>query len=440
MNGGPSDRFVTQNIVTGIGRLINMKALNKDLSSQLNQVVSNALVYLDQELIRDYEQQKKSAGKSISIDPMQVQYLYLRSLFPSIPVPGKLFNAYNYYRKLSTTAWVKLSRQLQGMTALSLFKTGDKMNASRILKSLKENALNDQEIGTYWKESNYSYSWHQSSISTQSILIETFNTLSTDTSLIERMKLWLIKNKQTNAWSGDKSTADACYALLNSGNAWISSKPEVEIRLGSMKINPSESEKQAGTGYFIKKFEGAKVKPEMGDITVFVKTPNVKQPMYGAVYWQYMEDIDKITESKSPVVVKKRLFLQKDSERGIVYSELPENATLKVGDRITVRLDIKSDRDMQYVHVSDMRASGLEPLSTLSGYTWKAGLGYYQVSRDASSDFYIDHLPKGNVQLEYQVVINNSGSFTNGISTVQCFYAPEFSGHTTSIRFHAEAE
>jgi hypothetical protein len=139
-------------------------------------------------------------------------------------------------------------------------------------------------------------------------------------------------------------------------------------------------------------------------------------------------------------VVTKRLFVQKDSDRGIVYSELPENATLKVGDKITVRLDIKSDRELQYVHVSDMRASGMEPLSTLSGYTWKAGVGYYQVTRDASSDFYIDHLRKGNIQLEYQVVINNSGSFTNGISTVQCFYAPEFAGHTTSIRFHAEAD
>ena len=231
MNGGPSDRFVTQNIIAGIGRLMHMNALNKELHNELNNIVSYAMTYLDQELIKDYELQKKSTSKQISINPVQVQYLYTRSLFPTMAVPGKLFTAYNYYRKLSTTAWVTLSRQLQGMTALSLFKTGDKMNAFRILKSLKENAINNQELGMYWKESNYNYAWHQSSISTQSILIETFNELSKDTILIDRMKLWLIKNKQTNAWAGDKSTADACYALLNSGSAWINSKPEVEIQL-----------------------------------------------------------------------------------------------------------------------------------------------------------------------------------------------------------------
>jgi len=162
--------------------------------------------------------------------------------------------------------------------------------------------------------------------------------------------------------------------------------------------------------------------------------------MYGAVYWKYMEDIDKVSASTSPVIVKKRLFTQKNSNKGTIYTELPENATLKLGDHIVVRLEIKSDRSLQYVHVSDMRASGLEPLSTLSGYNWKSGLGYYQVTRDASTDFYIDYLPKGNYQLEYEVVINNTGSFTNGISTVQCFYAPEFTGHSTGIRFHAEAE
>ncbi|HSB93633.1 MAG TPA: alpha-2-macroglobulin family protein [Flavitalea sp.] len=440
MNGGPADRFITQHIVIGIGRLMTMKALSMDVSKALNQVVANALLYLDAELMRDYGEEMKSPSKLTTIDPTQVQYLYLRSLFPSIAVPGKVFNAYTYYRKLSTTAWVKLGRQLQGMTAISLFRTGDKMNASRILKSLKENAITNEELGTYWKESNYGYAWHKSSISTQAMLIETFNTLTTDSSMIDRMKMWLIKNKQTNSWVGDKATADACYALLNSGNAWINSAPEVEIHLGSTKIKAADSGQQAGTGYFIKTIEGTKVKPEMGDISVFVKTPNVKQPMYGAVYWQYMEDIDKITASPSPVVLKKRLFIQRDSNSGTVYSELTENATLKVGDKITVRLDIRADRDLQYVHVSDMRASGLEPLTTLSGYTWKAGVGYYQVTRDASTDFYIDHLPKGTIQLEYQVVINNSGSFTNGISTVQCFYAPEFAGHSTSIRFHAEVE
>jgi len=440
MNGGPADRFVTQNILVGIGRLMHMNALNKDLVDQLNDVVAAAMPYIDNELVKDFNRQKKSAGKLVAIDPIQVQYLYLRSFFPSKPVDGKTFSAYNNYRKLSTSAWVKLSRQLQGMTAVSLYRTGDKANAARILRSLKENALNSEEFGTYWKESNFYYSWFISSVSTQSVLIETFNELTKDTTFIDRMKLWLIKNKQTNSWPGDKSTADACYALLNSGTAWINNDARVEIQLGSLKIQPSTSEMQAGTGYFKNMIEGSKIKPEMGEISVSVKSGNSRQPMYGAVYWKYMEDLDKITAGKSPVVVKKRIFSQTSTSAGIVYKELPENATLKVGDKVLVRLEVKSDRALQYVHLSDMRASGFEPLTTLSGYQWRSGLSYYQVTRDASHDFYIDHLPRGSFQLEYELQVNNSGSFTNGISTIQCLYAPEFTGHSTSIRFHAENE
>ena len=438
MRGGADDRFVTQNIISGIGRLIQLKALNSELLKELMEIAVPGIRYLDSQLAADYDRQKKSASKTSVLDPMQIQYLYMRSLFPSVAVPGTIFNAYNYYRKLSTTTWVPLNRQLQGLLALALYRTGDSFNARKILRSLQENALFNEELGMYWKDAAPGYSWYHAGVSTQSVMIEAFAEIGKDTSLVEKLKVWLIKNKQTNSWNGDKSTADACYALLSYGANWLGSSPEVEIRAGALRIAPTAAEQQAGTGYFKRTIDGPKIKPDMGDIQVFVKSGRAPQPMYGAVYWQYMEDLDRITVSKGPVNVVKRLFIQSNSPSGPVFEELRENATLKIGDKIKVRLEFRTDRSMDYVHLSDMRASGMEPLSTLSGYTWKGGIGYYQVTRDASSDFYIDHLPRGTFVIEYGLVVNSSGSFTNGISTVQCMYAPEFTGHTQAIRVHIE--
>ncbi|HTX89027.1 MAG TPA: hypothetical protein VMC08_08565, partial [Bacteroidales bacterium] len=98
------------------------------------------------------------------------------------------------------------------------------------------------------------------------------------------------------------------------------------------------------------------------------------------------------------------------------------------------------------VHMKDLRASALEPSSpsqerygmgsegTLSGYRYQDGLGYYQSTTDLATNFFFDWLPKGTYVFEYPLVVNASGEYSNGITTVQCMYAPEFSAHSEGIR------
>ena len=89
---------------------------------------------------------------------------------------------------------------------------------------------------------------------------------------------------------------------------------------------------------------------------------------------------------------------------------------------------------MKYVHIKDMRASGLEPVSTLSTYRYQDGLHYYESTRDASSNFFFSYLPKGKYVFEYPMFVTNKGDFSNGIATIQCMYAPEFSSHSEGMR------
>lgn len=104
------------------------------------------------------------------------------------------------------------------------------------------------------------------------------------------------------------------------------------------------------------------------------------------------------------------------------------------GDRLKVRIELRVDRAMEFVHLKDMRASGFEPTNVLSQYKWQGGLGYYESTRDAATHFFFDYLPKGTHVFEYPLVVNHRGDFSNGLTTIQCMYAPEFSSHTEGVR------
>ena len=155
---------------------------------------------------------------------------------------------------------------------------------------------------------------------------------------------------------------------------------------------------------------------------------------WGALYWQYFEDLDKITSAETPLKLKKKLFVKKNTDTGEEISEISDKTDLKVGDLVSVRIELRSDRDMEFVHMKDMRGAGFEPINVISKYKWQDGLGYYESTKDASTNFFFDYLRKGVYVFEYDVRVNNAGNFSNGITTIQSMYAPEFSSHSEGVR------
>ena len=156
------------------------------------------------------------------------------------------------------------------------------------------------------------------------------------------------------------------------------------------------------------------------------------------MYWQYFEDLDKITNAATPLNLSKKLFVEKNSDRGPVLTPVNEGDVLKVGDKIKVRIELRVDRDMEYVHMKDMRASALEPVNVLSQYKWQDGLGYYESTKDASTNFFFNYLRRGTYVFEYPLFITHTGNFSNGITTIQCMYAPEFTSHSEGVRISVE--
>lgn len=435
--GGPDDRYITQYILTGIGHLKKLKALPKN--PKIDWLVKKAVSYLDKKVKSDYERLLKSKTGTAQIGSYEIQYLYMRSFFADIDVPGDVFKAFNHYRKLSQQQWVKQSRYMQGMIALSLFRTGDIQTAKDILKSIQQNALTSEEMGMYWKEFNSGgYYWYQAPIESHALLTEAFAEISKDKKIVDDLKTWLLKQKQTQHWKSTKATAEAVYVLLMDGNNWLAEEPKVEIRLGDVSV-VSASDAEAGTGYFKKIIEGKKINAGMGNINVSVSSPGQTQlSSWGAAYWQYFEDLDKITPASTPLKLVKKLFIERNTDRGPALEPLKEGDALKVGDKVKVRIELRVDRTLEYVHMKDMRAAALEPVNVISQYKWQGGLGYYESTKDASTNFFFGYLPKGTWVFEYPLFVTHTGTFSNGVTTIQCMYAPEFTSHSEGVKIRVE--
>lgn len=444
--GGPDDRFMTQYIVTGIGHLKKLNAIAKGQEAKLKSILDKAIPYLDNKVKQSYDNliKYKTNLKTYAPGYYEIQYLYMRSFFPDYPINKAIQTAYSYYRTRIQRTWIKQSKYMQGMIALALYRTGDVKTPIAILKSLKQTAIVNEEMGMYWKNQTRGWFWYEAPIETQALLIEAFQEVAKDTKTVDALKTWLLKNKQTNDWKTTKATAEACYSLLIQGSQWLNDEPVVAIKLGSTDIISTDEKMEAGTGYFKKIIEGQNISADMGKISVTVKAPsntktnNQISATWGGVYWQYFEDLDKITTATTPLNISKKLFVEKNSDRGPVITPIQEGDVLHVGDKIKVRIELRVDRDMEYVHMKDMRASATEPINVLSQYKWQDGLGYYESTKDASTNFFFNYLNKGTYIFEYPLFVTHTGNFSNGITNIQCMYAPEFSSHSEGVRISVE--
>ncbi len=459
--GGSDDRYITQYIATGIGHLRKLNALKENDYAALKPIIDKALPYLDAKLKQDYENlikyKVKLADNNLSYTA--IQYLYMRSFFTETPIAVSAQKAVEYYSAQAKKYWLSQSKYMQGMIALALHREADSKTAKAIIESLRQNSISSEEFGMYWKDfTKGGYYWHQAPIESQALMIEAFTDIDGNKNTIDNLKTWLLKQKQTQNWGTTKATAEACYALLLDGSDWLSEDKQVEISLGGKSLSsianisaiPSSlgegrGEVEAGTGYFKKRIEAEKVNPQMGNISVEIKplNPSTPQPLnssttYGAAYWQYFEDLDKITVAETPLKLVKKLFIEKDTDKGPELVAIKDGDEIKVGDKVKVRIELRSDRDLEYVHMKDMRAACMEPTNVISQYKYQGGLGYYESTKDASTNFFFSYITKGTYVFEYSMFVTHNGNFSNGITTIQCMYAPEFTSHSEGVRVSVE--
>ncbi|UYZ63085.1 alpha-2-macroglobulin family protein [Hymenobacter weizhouensis] len=429
----PADRYITQLIVAGLGKLQRLGAFDAAQNEAARQVLTGAVRYLDGQLQADYAALRRQKGVNLKQDhlaDLQIQALYARSFWPRLPVLKEAQPALAYYQQQAATYWLGRTRYLQAQAALALHRQKTQPAAvNNILTALTENALHSPELGMYWKDVRPGYYWREAPTETQATLIEAFNEIRQDQKSVDEMKLWLLKQKQVQNWESTRATADACYALLLRGSNWLQATQPLRITVGGQPVTPTGQ--QAGTGYFRTSWPAAEVQPAQGRVTVQKPDAGVA---WGALYWQYFEQLDKITSAATSLQLERQLYREQRTTGGPVLERLTSTQPLRVGDVLVVRLVLRSDRDLEYVHLKDQRAAGLELISQTSGYRYQSGLGYYESPRDAATNFFISYFPKGTHTFEYRLRAAQAGDFSGGLSQLQCLYAPEFTTHSAGLR------
>lgn len=454
--GGRENRYMTQYVVETIARLQQLGVVTAEQEDIVLDVSTRAIAWLDRELAEDYAKlkhdmrDKKDWEKNYQPSSMVVHFLYARSQSTFVIDPDKnVKEALAFYTERASASWLSYDLYEQALLAISQATPQQAARpqsevSRKIIESLREKAIRKDEFGMYWKYGR-GYTWQQLPIETHCRILEAFQIAGGTTEELDEMRLWLLTNKRTNRWETTKSTAAAVFALLNTGTDWTDGPGEpLEVNWPdaanktdlASRVRAAQETPEAATGAF----SVSVAADQIGNGLATVKVKNKDNRLvWGGVYWQYTELAQKVEAANNgPLTLERELFRRIATADGIRLEPITADKPLSPGDRVTVRLILRSDRELDFVHLKDRRAATFEPITQTSGYQYNSGLGYYFAPGDLATNFFIDHLPKGTYTLEYDLFATYAGSFSNGLGRVQCMYAPEFGANTGGARIVVE--
>ena len=433
--GYPSSYYTSLYILKNLGRINEwLKGNLSDYqSSEQKEMVKKLVSYVDNEVNKYYDTstplsvtKKDNVWNNFVLDYLDTRHYWEKEY--ALKAKGTSLKSLIISKaktaKITDFTFFGLHR-----SALLFNNYGLKDVSKKFLNYLKETSTESETQGVYWKQNLNDWGWYSSKTVNHAGAIEAFQKLTpTDENFIEEMKIWLITQKEVNSWGSSRGTAEVIFTILNSGKSWTSNESDkAEITWGGKQLIPQTQ----ATGYVKQTVTSDNLDKNLSTVTIKKESAGIVQ---GGLFWQYYEDLDKIKSSESYISISKELYKKVKTENGEQLIKINENSPIKVGDKITVRMILNTDRNMEFIHLKDMRAVGFEPLDVISSYQWKNNLGYYQSTKDASTNFYIEYMPKGKYVFEYDYVANASGKFSNGITTLQNYYAPQMNAHTKGTR------
>lgn len=418
-------RAITLYILNGMAQLVQLNAI--EFTQQEREMQIKALQFLDKSIQKDYERLTASKAKGKDYVPTlgQLEYLYVRSYYRDIPEYGEAREGIRFFTAQAEKQWKKLSLKGKAETALVMHRNGNKAAAKEIIAWLRKTATTAPEMGMHWANNRRENNFFVSPVDIHCLLMKAFDETDPKADEADRMKQWLLNQKRTQNWETVSSTVNAVYTLLSTGSDWLGTDNNSTLRWGSRTITPSAA--ATGTGYVKEVATAGEIQPDMHRVTI---QKEAEPPAWGAVYYQYFEEMDKVTKQKGVMNVEKKLFVETNSGTQRQITPVADGRPLKVGDKVIVRLTIRTDREMEYVSLKDLRAGCFEPVSQTSGTVYAGGLRYYRSPKDISENFYFDTLPAGTHVLEYSAYVSRAGRYSGGLATLQCLYAPEFVSHT----------
>ena len=441
--GGPDDRFITQYILINMGRIRKMPGIAPEYIERLNRLATKSIDRVDQMVKDDLiaEVKKNAHPGQIPLPPLQIQWLFMHSFFPEMVQSKQTSNFLEYIGKKAETAWSQQNKMLEAMLCIWMQRTGKKELARQVAESIKKNASHNKELGMFWKDLKSGIYWYQAIPETIVLTIEALWEINPDDQSINELKTWLITQKQLSHWATPGSTLVACHALLFLGENWQFNEPHLRIEIAG-KEWPITSTRLQTPGYLSTTFFPPFIKPETGNIRVTLSPAMGEKkvsPAWGAAHWMFFDELNRgiSTDGKPvPLLIKKKIFLKKNTTRGLQRMPIAENGELRPGDTVTIRMELVADRDLDFVQLKDQRAACMQALDTLSGFIRQGPLGYYKDHGDAGTRFFFSHLPKGSHAFEYNLVVEASGTYNCGMATAHFMYSGEYLNHIQGFKIN----
>jgi hypothetical protein len=422
--GFESSMYITKEIMHGLGQLIEGGII--EVTADIKRMVQNGIDYIDKYYYKEYNVENKP--KSLGYD--QLYYLLIRSYFQSYKFSGLTEASHTYFSRLADIQDThELNLMFRAQLALLMARTGKTDQAKKVAATIADRALYDDEMGRYWRDNTGGMMWYEAPIETQSQIIRLFMAVGRQTEAVEAAR-WLLKQKQTTGWATSPATAAAVTALMaTGGSTWLAHDPEITIYVGQEALQASTS--KATAGLTTKTWTGP-ISRDKADITIDAKTEGIS---WGAIYRTFTETLDHVEAQNNGITLKRTIWRVNHSADGDRLEEVKPDTKLHVGDQLRVRFDVETDRNLEYLQLTDMRASTVEPVSTHAGfsYNWHDDIGYYAAPGNTRNVFYIYRLSKGTYVMEYDVRVQKPGHFTVGNAVMQCLYAPAFRATTPSM-------
>lgn len=399
--------WATLSILEKIGHLKRIRLLPEN--KMLNSMVENAIKYIDAEFAKQYKEYPKGDYS---------RYVYIRDMFPELKQSTAARKVTDASIQKIIADWKNYSLEKKALSAIILNNNNYSATAHEILNSIGEFAQSSASRGMWWPAIENRHEWNFDKVLAHVNILDAYQQVSPNSKDIDKIRQWLIINKGANNWGNSSATSYAIYTLIRSGSRWSVWGMECEILIGGETITPSNLDNDAG-------YLRTNISALSPSAKKLVIAKHTDAPTWGAVYSQYQAEMSNIKAVNGDDISIEKKLLKQVGDSWVVANDL------SVGDRIRVQLTIKTKRDLQYVTVNDERAACFEPTEQLPKPIFAEGLSFYRENRNDATNIFVTYLPKGTYMLNYDLYVNNEGTFASGLATIQSQYAPQVTAHST---------
>ena len=412
--GCKSNAWTTGSVLQLIGEIKHLGYLPDD--SRLTTMINRAVAYYDNETVRLFNEAKKYNKEPYG---QFTTYAYTRTLYPEVKQQSKASaDLFKKVVQFMDKNWSKgITLKQKAYYAMTLNRNGYQKTARSIVESIRQFAVVKPNLGMYWDNLQTGHGWWElDKVAYTSTILQAMSEVDPRQQEIDLVRKWILLMKQSNDWGTYSLAADAVYSILSTGSQWLDRSTSPVITIAGQPVNLDKMAQWLG--YFRTTLPATTI----GNVVI---DRSGNGPAWGAIYSQFKAPMTQVKEKAiEEVSISKEYYAYAQD------GSLHKTEAFKVGDKVKVRVIIKTNKDMDFLTITDERAACFEPVDQLSGYRSEDRTWFYQETKDTQTNVFINSLNKGTHIIGYDVWVTNPGEFTSGIATIQCQYAPQLSAHS----------